>query len=213
MKRRILALGFAVLLLGAALCYAENTQEENDFMDVIDIIAHLAADLPNDRMSPLWDGESIRFAEDELDQEGIHDGRGFNVPYTRTETRLAAMITATRDPLMNEENWVFNEETRFETVGENRFLRLYVAEESYEQLVQAHEARVAEHTALAIIREWLPGVTCEATLLEASDGRTMLGIRAFIPMDGQNRVFEYGGIGLYPDIETEALNTLLKMLP
>ena len=197
---------FAVLLPMQGIGKASDVNEKEETMDMelLDAVKAIGNDVPNDLKSLVWNGESFAEVEDELDNSDILDGRSGEYAYNRFKAEMMTVYCVDREKLLTADHVVQNDGLCFSAQAENRFVRISRSEQTYELLQTAHLERIQAGEIIEESFEWLNGL-CEKTILTAPDGRKMAGVRFIVPAeDGSAVCFEYGGIGNYSDILTEA---------
>ena len=126
------------------------------------------------------------------------------IAYSRLKAKMLTVYSVDRDGLLAKEP-VCNSEACFSVVSEKRFLSIRMDESAYEDVLKNHTDRIEKKQALPRTFAWQMHGVCECTLLETPDGRLMPGLRFIMPAEnGGAKIFEYGGTGMYLDVETEA---------
>ena len=161
-------------------------------------------DIPNDRKSLFWDGTDMTVIEDELDDDGVMDGRGGEYMVSRQKTQIGCIFSVDCENLLSEENNVRNDENCFAVESRNRFLQVFCPKQKYSQMKEYFKTdiegrKIAEY-ALKLDVECL----CAKTILTAPSGRLMAGIQV-ITLDKEDKaiVYQYGGIGNFGQIQVE----------
>ena len=209
LKRLVLTVTACSVLVGTSGASPSEYALQKGLMDVStisEIIEMLEEDEPNDRLSCYWDGEKLSVVPDELDDETVMDGRGGEYHYRYLKTNIGITICSVdEEGLLSEEHIIANDGACFATSGDNRFLRIIVTDTSFDEMAASHDRLISEKAALNYECRWNPGITGESTIMEAPNGKEMIGLR-FIQkrQDGNATVYEYGGIGNYSDIVAEA---------
>ncbi|MGX8705035.1 MAG: hypothetical protein ACSW8J_00505, partial [bacterium] len=106
--------------------------------------------------------------------------------------------------LLSEKMVATDTDTCFASASDNRFLRIMIESETIEEMIALHEERVNNREVLNYELEWKYPIICEATVMVAPNGKKMIGLRFIKEMDNQSIVYEYGGIGNYTGIISEA---------
>lgn len=192
---------------------SESKKGMDDMFTMAEIIDMLKNDTPNDGMGLVWDGEQLTVVDDPLDREGIMDGRGGPYAYNRRKAAITTVYSVDSTGLLTDEKVVADDENGFLAASDTRMIRIARSDEPFETVVEQHNARVAEGTALEYTMRCQKETVCESALLEAPDGIMMIGVRIFAAAeDGGSMVYEYGGIGNFSTIMVEARMMAMKTI-